>query len=986
MNISGVVNHYTKVNSQTSAKSIMVSNAVNFQANDTVMIIQMKGATIYTTFPLEGNKERVGETGKYEILLIDYKIGNEIFFKRNILNNYSFSDAVQLVRVKSAINLRITGEVTAPAWNGEIGGIVALIARNDIVFNANIDVSGKGFRGGVAVNRTDACGTSTDFFLPESSTEAGRKGEGFATYYYDGASPVPVGTDFTKGKGRMINAGGGGNGNLAGGAGGSNFGEGGVGGRQVETCSPGDNAYRAHRGQALQTIFNEDPIGTRLYMGGGGGSGTGNLTPDRPGGSGGAAGGLVILLAKRIIGNDNGVLANGQNGLGFAQGATGSGGGGGAGGTVAIHAGEIDDQSFFNVELRGGNGGSNSGPPIRGGGGGGGGGTLLVNRPEIIPFISFISNAGAVGANSNGASGGSPGGSFTDAKFVLNGFLFQFISSDQVVCEGIRPETIIGSIPAAGVTPYAYSWESSNNQVLWNPIPAADGLTDYWPEALTQTTWFRRKVVDNAPLPDGPVEDISLPVKIEVIPKITFNNIFPVPPFTICEGAAPEQFTGSLPEGGAGPGTYSYQWQSKTLTGAWINAPSSSTNRDYTSPPLIDTTDFRRIVFSSVCRDTSTSTIFRINVHPSIQNNSIGSAQTICYDQTPLPFSGSGPPTLIGGNGIYSYLWQRFESGSWNNAPGANTGQNYTFSASLTTVGNNLYRRQVVSGVCTDFSQQDTIKVLSAIAGNALTPVDSLCTGTEIKIGGPIITAGGTGAYSYSWERRFELTSFSPFGATGPTADSIFTGELSQDAYYRRTVTSGPCLHVSNEKAVRIDSRPGSTIITKDTLLFFKKEFDISAAIPTRGIGKWEVVQPTHGYQIVNPNAVNTRITNLNINDVETLHRVIWKVSYLNCADTSGLSIRTRGLFKPNAFSPNDDTLNDYLWFYGLENSESNELTVFNRQGNVVFRARNYQVNPDVDLWNGLDFSGNPVRDDTYYFTLTVNNEVPFQGFIILKR
>jgi gliding motility-associated-like protein len=85
-------------------------------------------------------------------------------------------------------------------------------------------------------------------------------------------------------------------------------------------------------------------------------------------------------------------------------------------------------------------------------------------------------------------------------------------------------------------------------------------------------------------------------------------------------------------------------------------------------------------------------------------------------------------------------------------------------------------------------------------------------------------------------------------------------------------------------------------------------------------------------------------------------------------------------------FLPMEITANDYLWFYGLENSESNELTVFNRQGNVVFRARNYQVNPDVDLWNGLDFSGNPVRDDTYFFTLTVNNDVPFQGFIILKR
>jgi large repetitive protein len=272
-----------------------------------------------------------------------------------------------------------------------------------------------------------------------------------------------------------------------------------------------------------------------------------------------------------------------------------------------------------------------------------------------------------------------------------------------------------------------------------------------------------------------------------------------------------------------------------------------------------------------------------------------------------LPLAGSAPPTLVGGDGTYSYLWQRFEGGSWNSAPGVNTEQNYTFTASLTTVGNNLYMRNVVSGACANNSETLTITVLSAIAGNLLTPVDSLCIDTEIKIGGPVPTAGGTGSYSYSWERKFESTSFGTFGTGGPAADSILTGELNQDAYFRRTVTSGPCLHVSNEKAVRIDSRPGSTILTRDTLLFFKREFDISASIPDKGVGKWEVVQPTHGYQITNPNAVTTRITNLNIDDVETRHRVLWKVSYLNCADTSSLSITTRGLFKPNAFSPNGD-------------------------------------------------------------------------------
>lgn len=83
----------------------------------------------------------------------------------------------------------------------------------------------------------------------------------------------------------------------------------------------------------------------------------------------------------------------------------------------------------------------------------------------------------------------------------------------------------------------------------------------------------------------------------------------------------------------------------------------------------------------------------------------------------------------------------------------------------------------------------------------------------------------------------------------------------------------------------------------------------------------------------------------------------------------------------PNAFSPNNSGFNDRFIIKGIENSSYNKLTVFNRQGNIVFEAANYQ-----NEWDGRNHNGVPLQEDTYFFILNVDNQFSYKGFIILKR
>ena len=488
-----VVNAYTNLVIDATAGSNVLnvsdntlnSGAVfgaNLEAGDLLFIIQVKGVTLNATPVDVGGGDTLGfpnnsslgaiinynTCGNYEFVEVESVTGSNIINLRcNLQNSYTAAGSVQVVRVPRFENLTInTGaEITAPAWDGTVGGLIILEVSGDLVVNGSIDADGIGFRGGTTDN------TTTTFAGQHAGTnplEGARKGEGIAGY--NGTYSIWGGM---YGKAAFANAGGGGTAHNSGGGGGANAagipwidglgnpdisggadwidawnlegtsqsngmtsiftsGGGGRGGyswsnsnQNAVTTAPGNAAWSGDN-RRVQGGLGGRPLDYstgRLFFGGGGGAGEMN---DNDGGDGGAAGGLIFARVYGNVSGSGAITANGQNGADAdgptpftgTSGADGAGGGG-AGGTVVVRAdGTIGG---IGISADGGDGGDQqlevsffSPAEAQGPGGGGGGGYIATTASTAVVSVDGGANGTTNSAHlteftPNGATGGSVG-------------------------------------------------------------------------------------------------------------------------------------------------------------------------------------------------------------------------------------------------------------------------------------------------------------------------------------------------------------------------------------------------------------------------------------------------------------------------------------------------------------------------------------------------------------------------------------------------
>jgi hypothetical protein len=86
------------------------------------------------------------------------------------------------------------------------------------------------------------------------------------------------------------------------------------------------------------------------------------------------------------------------------------------------------------------------------------------------------------------------------------------ISSDQSICPGTSPETLTGSSPGGGSTPYTYTWQSSTNGINFANASGTNWQQNYTPGSLSQTTYYRRMVSG------GGCTDFSNTIQITINP------------------------------------------------------------------------------------------------------------------------------------------------------------------------------------------------------------------------------------------------------------------------------------------------------------------------------------------------------------------------------------------------------------------------------------------------------------------------------------
>jgi uncharacterized repeat protein (TIGR01451 family) len=309
----------------------------------------------------------------------------------------------QIIRVPQYQNVSVSGTLTAPVWNGTVGGVVALDVAGTFTLNGNINVDGFGFRGGGG--RSRSVDDAVQRFRWDIDDRHGSKAEGiggtprFVSLKTDpdsgaianitdnglgfGGYPTGISSSGDFARGAPGNAGGGGTfwdgaSDNGGGGGGGN---GNAGGRGAAGWRSGGYAgiaadYSDHPEKKWGfggVVFPASVA--RVVFGGGGGAGDNNVNSQPTESSGANGGGLVMIRAGRIIGSG----AISARGARAADNPLNDGaGGGGAGGSVIAVAG-IWNVTSLQINVAGGRGGDAwaAGTSAHGSGGGGAGGVVI---------------------------------------------------------------------------------------------------------------------------------------------------------------------------------------------------------------------------------------------------------------------------------------------------------------------------------------------------------------------------------------------------------------------------------------------------------------------------------------------------------------------------------------------------------------------------------------------------------------------------------
>jgi len=544
-----IVNEYTTLtaNATAGATSITVSNSsLNTNGRfsgalapgDLIMIIQVQGTTIQSGVQTKqwGKILNYNNCGLYEFeQVLTVPNSTTITIECGLINDYTSTGKVEVIRVPrfSSLTINSPGNLTGDAWNGTTGGICVVEVLGSTIINAGgkMDMSGKGFRGGILNDQIYFWGVD-NYYWPTNDYGA-EKGEGIAGFETDYDA---IGGRYCRGA--PANGGGGANTHNHGGGGGANAGDTaqwtGKGNPDLSTANwaqawdlegagfstatstgggRGGYSYSSSNQNALvvgapNTAWGGDnrnnngglggrPLDYstgRIYLGGGGGAGEKN---DTYGTSGANGGGIIFIQSYGTISGAGQILSNGAtasnstSGTGlFGNGGADGAGGGGAGGTILLRS--QGGVSGITVTANGGGGGNqvinatynSTQSQAEGPGGGGGGGYIAISAGTI----TRTAIGGANGTtNSSGLTEFLPNGATKGGAGINNATISYFfiVAPDDTICTGTSANltaTLMGTVPT-GTTIYWYDAIVGGNVL-------ATGPTFTTPVLTTTTTYY----------------------------------------------------------------------------------------------------------------------------------------------------------------------------------------------------------------------------------------------------------------------------------------------------------------------------------------------------------------------------------------------------------------------------------------------------------------------------------------------------------------
>ena len=379
---------------------------------------------------LQGDVTNNGNVGNYEFLEVQSVSGTLITLASNLTKTYGVGGNANLTgqkimvqRVPNYTSVTVNGGITlsASAFDGSIGGVLAFRASSTVTNNGYISAAQTGYRGGVTT--TSGPETVSGRVTPSGGASGNTAATGACSTDATGAAGGDTGGAGGSGAGGTGGTGGSG---LGGGGGGVSYqsqaggtgGKGGGGGAGTTCWHNGGGGGGASAYSAISTTMNSTTLklgpGSSQGAGGGGGGATAPSDTSTGGGQGGQA-----------IGTGGSGGTGGNPGTAGANGASGQAGGG----IIFISATSIANNTTGGITAAGGNGGGGGLGGATGGGGGGGsggpgsqGGQILLNTNDVSSVTNgMYAKGGNGGAGGNGGTTTTAGGTGGAGGVYVNG-------------------------------------------------------------------------------------------------------------------------------------------------------------------------------------------------------------------------------------------------------------------------------------------------------------------------------------------------------------------------------------------------------------------------------------------------------------------------------------------------------------------------------------------------------------------------------------
>ena len=582
------------------------------------------------------------------------------------------------------------------------------------------------------------------------------------------------------------------------------------------------------------------------------------------------------------------------------------------------------------------------------------------------------------------------------------------IYPNDTICRYAVPVPLTGTSPANGEhkltggdikfsTP-SYQWELSLNGTLWTTVTGAT-MVDYPPPALSDTTYYRRKVSS------GKCIHFSDPVEIIVQSPITNNTVKNGQEDETCyettldlDGTA-----GIFEMTGGDRMIYVYGWQKSPDDQTWSPAPGINWLADYTTEELIQPVYFRRFVTSGACSDTTGPTFVSINPRPTAEII-IAQYLTECYDANAGPVEVSIPYLLTGATPFRIISYDGFDYDTIENI---NTTEG-TFIDYLTTGNTNDFNIEIIELMDGNgcFAYPDSLTGMVAMTVYKQPEINITGGIDPMEVCDDLIQLVatqdvGTGLWVKA-EGDETLSIDDPEQLSIQLSIQHGTGNSK---YYKLYRTGKNWPVAEEEKCISRDSvevifwkepepaYAGSrTGVEFDTIIYFADYIYMYANPPTAGSGQWTI--SSGSANIDNDSLYNTKINLGDQNlDEQADYTFRWTVNNGTCPETSDeLTVSRRDLRIYDGFSPDGNSINEFFTIEGLEFADTWDLKLFSRSGNLIRKISKGmgETQPEEDmLWDGTYDGGRPVESGIYYYILEVtkgNSPYQYKGFVVIAR